>query len=138
MTGNDITLVSYGSTLNIVYEAAKKLKDYSIGCEVIDVQSLIPFDLEKDIVKSIIKTKRLVIVDEDVPGGGSSYILQELLKRQDIYQYLDSEPTLLTAKDHRPPYGSDGDYISKPSVEDVFEKVYSVMYESDPSKFKEV
>ena len=138
MTGNDITLVSYGSTLNIVYEAAKKLKDYSIGCEVIDVQSLIPFDLEKDIVKSIIKTNRLVIVDEDVPGGGSSYILQELLKKQDIYQYLDSEPTLLTAKDHRPPYGSDGDYISKPSVEDVFEKVYSVMYESDPGKFKEI
>ena len=136
--GNDITLISYGSTLNIVYNVALELEEYNIECEVIDVQSLIPFDINKDIVKSVIKTNRLMIIDEDVPGGGSSYILQELFKKQNVYQYLDSEPFLLTAKDHRPPYGSDGDYISKPSHEDIFEKIYSIIYESDPNRFEKL
>ena len=136
--GNDITLISYGSTLNIVYNVALELEEYNIECEVIDVQSLIPFDINKDIVKSVIKTNRLMIIDEDVPGGGSSYILQELFKKQNVYQYLDSEPFLLTAKDHRPPYGSDGDYISKPSHEDIFEKIYSILYESDPNRFEKL
>ena len=134
--GDDITLVSYGSTFNIVMNVAEEIKNYGISCEVIDVQSLIPFDIKKEISKSVIKTNRLLIIDEDLPGGCSSFILQELLEKQDIYKHLDSEPSLLTAKDHRPPYGSDGDYTSKPSFEDIFEKIYSIMRESDPEKYK--
>ena len=136
--GKDITLVSYGSTLNIVNKVALEIKKYDIDCEVIDVQSLIPFDLSKNISKSVIKTNRLMIIDEDVPGGGSSFILQELLNNQDIYKYLDSKPFLLTAKEHRPPYGSDGDYVSKPSFEDIFEEIYSVMNEANPDKYKKL
>ena len=136
--GTDITLVSYGSTFNIVINVAEEIEKYGISCEVIDVQSLIPFDIKKEISKSVIKTNRLLIIDEDLPGGCSSYILQELLEKQDIYKYLDSKPSLLTAKDHRPPYGSDGDYASKPSFEDIFEKIYLIMRESDPEKYKEL
>ncbi|MBT4237260.1 MAG: transketolase [Cryomorphaceae bacterium] len=136
--GNDITLVSYGSTVNIVNKVAKEIQNFNIDCEVIDLQSLIPFDLSKNIYKSIIKTNRLMIIDEDVPGGGSSFILQELLNSQDIYEHLDSKPCLVTAKEHRPPYGSDGDYISKPSFEDIFEEVYTVMNEANPSKYKKL
>ena len=136
--GGDITLVSYGSTVNIVNKVAREIQKYNIDCEVIDVQSLIPFDLSKNISKSIIKTNRLMIIDEDVPGGGSSFILQELLTNQDIYEYLDSKPCLVTAKEHRPPYGSDGDYISKPSFEDIFEEIYTVMNEANPNKYKKL
>ena len=136
--GTDITLVSYGSTFNIVINVAEEIEKYGISCEVIDVQSLIPFDIKKEISKSVIKTNRLLIIDEDLPGGCSSYILQELLEKQDIYEHLDSKPSLLTAKDHRPPYGSDGDYASKPSFEDIFERIYSIMRESDPEKYKEL
>ena len=136
--GNDITLVSYGSTLNIVHEVVKEIKKLDIECELIDVQSLIPFDISKNIIKSIKKTSRLLIIDEDVPGGASSYILQELLNNQNCYQFLDSEPKLLTAKEHRPPYGSDGDYASKPSFEDIFDEIYNIMRESDPKKFKKL
>ena len=134
--GSDITLVSYGSTLNIVINVAEEIEKYGISCEVLDVQSLLPFDIKKEISKSIIKTNRLLIIDEDMPGGGSTYILQELLENQDIYRHLDSEPSLLTAKDHRPPYGSDGDYISKPSFEDIFERIYAIMREANPEKYK--
>ena len=136
--GNDITLVSYGSTVNIVNKVAKEIQNFNIDCEVIDLQSLIPFDLSKNISKSIIKTNRLMIIDEDVPGGASSFILQELLNSQDIYKHLDSKPCLVTAKEHRPPYGSDGYYISKPSFEDIFEEVYTVMNEANPSKYKKL
>ena len=136
--GSDITLVSYGSTLNIVINVAEEIEKHGISCEVIDVQSLLPFDIKKEISKSIIKTNRLLIIDEDMPGGGSSYILQELLENQDIYRHLDSEPSLLTAKDHRPPYGSDGDYISKPSFEDIFEEIYAIMREANPDKFNKL
>ena len=136
--GKDITLVSYGSTVNIVNKVAKEIQKYNIDCEVIDVQCLIPFDLSKSISKSVIKTNRLMIIDEDVPGGGSSFILQELLTNQNIYKYLDSKPCLLTAKEHRPPYGSDGDYISKPSFEDIFEEIYNVMNEANPNKYKKL
>lgn len=135
-TGSDITVISYGSTFNIVAKVAEKLKDFNVDCEVIDLQSLIPFDTKKEISKSIIKTNKLLIVDEDVPGGASSYILQELLEKQNIFKSLDSEPCLLTAKEHRPPYGSDGDYISKPSFEDIFDKIYSIMNEHNPSKYR--
>ena len=133
--GKDITIVSYGSTLKIVSTVAFELEKVGINCEVIDIQTLIPFDQSKKIRRSLSKTNRLLIVDEDVPGGGSSYILQELLKKQNIYNLLDSAPELLTAKEHRPSYAEDGDYFSKPSKEDVFEKIISIMHEVDPNKY---
>jgi len=133
--GADLTIVSYGSTLRVVEQAAKELLEVDIDVEIIDIQSLIPFDLQKDISKSIEKTNRILIVDEDVPGGASAYILNEILEHQNIYQNLDSKPHILTAKEHRPAYGTDGDYFSKPSVEDVFEKVYSIFHEVDPNSF---
>lgn len=133
--GNDITLVSYGSTLRIVEEAAKELMEVGINAEVIDVQSLLPFDIHQDITKSIQKTNRLLVIDEDVPGGASSYILSEILDKQNAYRYLDSKPACLTAKAHRPAYGTDGDYFSKPSAEDIFEKVYEIFNEVNPTDF---
>ena len=134
-TGADLTIVSYGSTLRIVEKAAKELLEVDIDVEIIDIQSLIPFDLQKDISKSIDKTNRLLIVDEDVPGGASAYILDEILQHQEVYQNLDSKPQVLTAKEHRPAYGSDGDYFSKPSSDDVFENVYSMFHELDPNSY---
>ncbi len=134
--GKDITIVSYGSTLRIVEQAAKELLEVGIACEVIDAQSLIPFDNKMDILESVKKTNRLLVVDEDVPGGASAFILQQVIDVQNAYDYLDSKPQALTAKSHRPPYGSDGDYFTKPSVEDVYEKVYGMMVESNPRKFK--
>jgi pyruvate/2-oxoglutarate/acetoin dehydrogenase E1 component/TPP-dependent pyruvate/acetoin dehydrogenase alpha subunit len=133
--GTDITLVSYGSTLRIVEEAAKELSQVGIDAEVIDIQSLLPLDLNKDLVKSIAKTNRILVIDEDVPGGASTYILQHILDEQDGYKYLDSKPQTLTAQSHRAAYGTDGDYFSKPSTEDVFEKVYSMMHEVNPINF---
>ncbi|KIA86210.1 thiamine pyrophosphate-dependent enzyme [Flavobacterium sp. AED] len=133
--GTDITLVSYGSTLRLVQQAAKELLEVGIDCEVIDLQSLLPFDINQDVVKSIAKTNRLLVIDEDVPGGASAYILQQIIEQQDAYTYLDSKPQTLTAKAHRPAYGTDGDYFSKPSAEDIFEKVYGMMNEVNPSKF---
>ncbi|MGY8918736.1 MAG: alpha-ketoacid dehydrogenase subunit alpha/beta [Flavobacteriales bacterium] len=133
--GSDLTVVSYGSTLNLIQEVVQELSDFNISIELIDVQTLIPFDLEKEISKSVSKTNKLLIVDEDVPGGGTGYILNELISNQNIYNYLDSEPKILSAKDHRPAYGTDGDYFSKPSKEDVFELVYEIMNESDPHNF---
>jgi len=133
--GSDLTIVSYGSTLRIVEQAAKELLEVDIDVEIIDAQSLIPFDLQKDISKSVEKTNRLLIIDEDVPGGASAYILNEILEHQNIYQNLDSKPQILTAKEHRPAYGTDGDYFSKPSTDDVFEKVYNMFHEVDPSSF---
>ncbi|WP_338358007.1 alpha-ketoacid dehydrogenase subunit alpha/beta [Yeosuana marina] len=133
--GTDITLVSYGSTLRIVEQAAKELQLVDIDVEIIDVQSLLPFDINHDIVKSLAKTNRVMIIDEDVPGGASAYILNEILNTQNGYQYLDSKPKTLTAKAHRPAYGTDGDYFSKPSIEDVFEAVYEVMHELSPTNF---
>ncbi len=134
-TGSDITVVSYGSTLRLVQAAAEKLAEMNIQVEVIDLQSLIPFDTTTVVGASVQKTNRLLIVDEDVPGGGSAYILSQLLEKQNIYQHLDSQPTLLTAKAHRPAYGTDGDYFSKPSLEDIVEKVYAIMHESKPNRF---
>lgn len=133
--GTDITLVSYGSTLRLVQQAAKELFESGIDCEIIDLQSLLPFDINHDIVKSIAKTNRLLIIDEDVPGGASAYILQQIVEEQNAYIHLDSKPQTLTAKAHRPAYGTDGDYFSKPSAEDIYEKVYEMMNEVNPSKF---
>ena len=120
--GTDITIVSYGSTLRLVEQAARELLEVGINAEVIDVQSLIPFDINNDIAKSLNKTNRILIVDEDVPGGASAYILSKILNQDNAYENLDSAPSLLTAKDHRPAYGSDGDYFSKPSVNDILKK----------------
>lgn len=133
--GQDITVVSYGSTLRIIEQAAEELAEIGIDIELIDVQSLSPFDLNHDIVKSVEKTNRLLVIDEDVPGGASAFILQKIIDEQNAYQYLDSKPQTLTAKEHRPAYGTDGDYFSKPSAEDVFEKVYAIMHEFNPQKF---
>lgn len=134
--GTDITIVSYGSTLRLVEEAAKELLQVGIHVEVIDAQSILPFDLNHDCVKSLAKTNRLLVVDEDVPGGASAYILQQIVEVQEGYKFLDSQPSTLTAKAHRPAYGTDGDYFSKPSTEDIFEKVYEIMNEVNPQKFK--
>jgi pyruvate/2-oxoglutarate/acetoin dehydrogenase E1 component/TPP-dependent pyruvate/acetoin dehydrogenase alpha subunit len=133
--GNDITVVSYGSTLRIVQEAAVELECMGIHIEVIDPQTLYPFDTENVCGASLKKTSKLLVVDEDLPGAGSSYILQKILEGQNGYYSLDAQPKTLTAKEHRPPYGSDGDYFSKPSVDDVIETVYAMMNEANPSKY---
>ncbi|NRT14655.1 pyruvate/2-oxoglutarate/acetoin dehydrogenase E1 component/TPP-dependent pyruvate/acetoin dehydrogenase alpha subunit [Flavobacterium sp. 28A] len=133
--GVDITLVSYGSTLRLVEQAARELLEIGIDCEIIDLQSLLPFDVNKDLVESIKKTNRLLVIDEDVPGGASAYIMQQIIEQQDGYNFLDSKPQTLTAKAHRPSYGTDGDYFSKPSTEDIYEKVYAMMSEVNPAKF---
>ena len=135
-TGKDITVVSYGSTLKLVEDVVNSLKQVDIDIELIDVQSLLPFDINKDVVKSIQKTNRLIIIDEDVPGGASAYLLNEILEKQNAYGYLDSKPVTLTAKPHRAAYGTDGDYFSKPNEEDIFEAIYGIMNEANPTKYK--
>lgn len=134
-SGNDITVVSYGSTLRLIEQAANELMAAGIDVEIIDVQSLLPFDKNHDIAKSIQKTNRLLIIDEDLPGGASAYIMQQVLEVQNAYNYLDSAPQTLTAQPHRPAYGTDGDYFSKPSVEDIYEKIHSIMNEVNPLKY---
>lgn len=133
--GTDITVVSYGSTLRLCEAAAAELADFGIETEIIDVQSLLPFDRNNDIVKSIAKTNKLIVIDEDVPGGASAYILQQIIEQQDAFKHLDSKPQTLTAKAHRPAYGTDGDYFSKPSADDIFEKIYEMMHEFCPAKY---
>ncbi|WP_017259640.1 alpha-ketoacid dehydrogenase subunit alpha/beta [Pedobacter arcticus] len=137
-TGKDLTIISYGSTLKLVMEACKELEDYGVDVEVIDAQTLMPFDLEMDCQKSLAKTNKLLIVDEDVPGGASAFILRDVLERQNGYFYLDAKPETMTGKDHRTPYGSDGDYFSKPSVDDIIEKVYEIVKNAKPSQFKSI
>ena len=134
--GTDLTVVSYGSTLRIVEDVALELQQVAINIEIIDAQSLLPFDLNHDCAKSLSKTNKLLIIDEDIPGGASAYILQEILENQNGYKYLDSKPATLTAKAHRTAYGTDGDYFSKPSAEDIFEKIYEIMHEENPTKYK--
>ena len=134
--GKDITVVSYGSTLKLVEDVVNSLKQVDIDIELIDVQSLLPFDINHDVVKSIQKTNRLIIIDEDVPGGASAYLLNEILEKQNAYEYLDSKPVTLSAKAHRAAYGTDGDYFSKPNEEDIFEAIYSIMNEVNPTKYK--
>jgi pyruvate/2-oxoglutarate/acetoin dehydrogenase E1 component len=133
--GSDITLVTYGSTWRLVMEAAKELESVGVSAEVIDVQSLIPFDVNHHIVDSISKTNRVLFIDEDVPGGATAYMMQKVLEEQKAYFHLDGEPRTLSAKAHRPAYGTDGDYFSKPSADDIFEVVYAMMNESSPSKY---
>jgi len=133
--GTDITVISYGSTLRIVLEAAHELEKMGILIEVIDPQTLYPFDIENICGASLKKTSKHLIVDEDLPGAASAYILQKVLENQKGYYSLDSQPKTLCAKEHRPPYGSDGDYFCKPSLDDIIESVYTIMTESDPYKF---
>jgi 2-oxoisovalerate dehydrogenase E1 component len=134
--GTDITIVTYGSMCRIVMEAAEELAKAGISCEIIDVQTLLPFDLSHTIADSIRKTNRVIFADEDVPGGGTAFMMQKVLEEQDAYRFLDSRPRTIAAKEHRPAYGSDGDYFSKPNSEDIFDAVYEVMSEADPSSFK--
>ncbi len=134
-SGVDLTLVTYGSCCRIALEAAEQLKEVDIDVEIIDVQSLLPFDLDHDIVKSLKKTNRILFLDEDVPGGATAYMMQKVLEEQNGYYHLDSPAATLTAKNHRPAYGSDGDYFSKPSVDDVFEKVYAIMQDAEPGLY---
>lgn len=136
--GEDITLVTYGSTCRIVMEATKQLEQIGISAEVIDIQSLIPFDTTGTIINSLKKTNRIAFIDEDVPGGATAYMLQKVLEENSGYQYLDSKPITITGKEHRAAYGSDGDYFSKPSIEDVVENVYDLISESDPNNYPEI
>ena len=137
-TGDDITIVSYGSTLRLVEKAAIELETLNIYVEVIDVQTLIPFDIDHTIKESLKKTNKLLIIDEDLPGAASSYILQKIIEEQDAFKLLDSKPITLTSKPHRPAYGSDGDYFSKPSIDDIIEKANKIMNEYDPKNYPEI
>lgn len=134
-SGTDVTVVSYGSTLRLVQEAALELDKIGISIEIIDAQCLQPFDKEHICATSLKKTNRLLVVDEDVPGGASAFILQQILEEQGGYYHLESKPLTLSAKAHRPPYGSDGDYFTKPSVDDIIESVYKIMNDVNPQQF---
>ena len=136
--GSDITVVTYGSLIRMVEEVAKQLTEVDISIEIIDVQTLLPFDINEVIVESLSKTNRILFVDEDVPGGASAFMMQQVLEKQGGYQLLDSDPKTLTAKEHRPAYGSDGDYFSKPSLEDIFDAAYEIMSESNPAAFPSI
>ncbi|WP_299823324.1 thiamine pyrophosphate-dependent enzyme [uncultured Pontibacter sp.] len=136
--GSDITIVTYGSMCRIVLEAAKQLEEFGISAEVIDVQTLLPFDIEHVITDSIRKTNRVLFADEDVPGGATAYMMQQVVDEQGAWRYLDSKPQCLSAHAHRPPYSSDGDYFSKPNAEDVFETVYEILNEADPEAFPKI
>ncbi|MBJ6118457.1 transketolase [Pontibacter sp. BT310] len=133
--GSDVTIVTYGSMCRIVMEAARQLEEFGISAEVIDVQTLLPFDIEHVITDSIKKTSRVLFTDEDVPGGASAFMMQQVVDEQGAWRWLDSKPQCLAAQAHRPPYGSDGDYFSKPNTDDVFEAVYDIMHEADPKTF---
>lgn len=133
--GSDVTVVTYGSTWRIVSEAAKELQSLGIDIEVIDAQSLLPFDVSHQTLESVKKTNRLVVIDEDVPGGASAYLLHKIVEEQGAFNYLDSAPKTITSKEHRPAYASDGDYFSKPSVDDVVEGIYNLMNEVNPKEF---
>ncbi len=133
--GKDITIVTYGSMCRIILSAAEQLEKVGISCEVIDVQSLLPFDLEHKIVESIQKTNRVLFADEDMPGATTAYMMQKVVEEQGAYKFLDSKPQCLAAQPHRPAYASDGDYFSKPNEEDIFDKVYAMMSEVNPQKF---
>jgi len=136
--GNDITVVSYGSTFNICLEAVKELNNYNISCELIDIQTLIPFDVNHLVSKSLAKTNKIIFIDEDVPGGATAFMLDQVINKQKGYFHLDSQPVTLTAKEHRPAYGTDGDYFSKPSLNDIKEAIYNIMHESNPKEFPSI
>jgi 2-oxoisovalerate dehydrogenase E1 component len=133
--GDDLTLVTYGSCVRIAQDASKQLKEFGINVELIDVQTLLPFDLTEMILDSIRKTGRVLFFDEDVPGGATAFMMQQVIEGQGAYRYLRSEPRTLAAKEHRPAYSTDGDYFSNPNAEDVFDAVYAMMHSADPGKY---
>ena len=133
--GNDVTIVGYGSTLRVIQDAMKRLSEVGISCELIDVQTLLPFDINHSIVESLKKTNRIVFIDEDVPGGATAYMMQKVMEEQHGYKYLDAQPLTISAKAHRPAYGTDGDYFSKPNAEDIFIAIYGMMNEANPTQF---
>ena len=136
-SGEDITIVTYGACVRIAEAACKQLEQDGISAELIDVQTLIPFDLNHSIVESLKKTNRILFLDEDVPGGATAYMMQEVLEKQKGYQYLDSPPTTLSAREHRPPYGTDGDYFSKPNAEDIYNTAFHIVHEAEPGRFSD-
>lgn len=136
--GDDVTIVTYGSCVRIAMDACSVLKDAGISCELIDVQTLLPFDIHHKIVASIKKTNKVLFLDEDVPGGATAFMLQQVMEEQKAFQWLDSEPKTLTAAANRTAYGSDGDYFCKPSIDDVFDAVYAMMNDYDPQRFPEL
>jgi 2-oxoisovalerate dehydrogenase E1 component len=136
--GSDVTIITYGSMCRIVMDAAQQLDEIGISCEVIDVQTLMPFDVHHNIIDSVKKTNRVVFADEDVPGGASAFMMQKVLEEQEGYRYLDSSPLTIAAKEHRPAYGSDGDYFSKPNAEELFDKIYALMSEVEPESYPDI
>ncbi|MNY30324.1 Pyruvate dehydrogenase E1 component subunit beta [compost metagenome] len=136
--GTDLTIVSYGSTFNLCEAAAKSLGELGISVELIDAQTLLPFDINGMVAESLKKTNRLMIVDEDVSSGATAFLLDQILVKQGGYVHLDSAPVTLSAKDHRPAYGTDGDYFSKPSIDDIVESAYAIMNEADPKGFPSI
>ncbi len=136
--GTDITIVTYGSCVRIAQDAVKQLKEFSISCELIDVQTLLPFDLDHTITESLKKTNRILFFDEDVPGGATAYMMQKVLEEQKGYYYLDAEPRTITSKNHRAAYSTDGDYFSNPNAEDVFDAIYNIMHDDDPVKYPKI
>lgn len=136
--GTDITMVTYGSCVRIAEEAVRDLAQVGISVELIDAQTLLPFDKYHLIAKSVQKTNKLIVIDEDVPGGASAYMLERILQEQDVFNYLDAEPKTLAAKAHRTPYGTDGDYFTKPNAESMFDAVYEIMNAYNPSKYPDI
>lgn len=136
--GEDITLITYGSCVRIAQDAVEQLKDFNINVELIDVQSLLPFDINKTIVESLKKTNKIVFFDEDVPGGATSFMMQKVLEEQEGYKYLDANPATITAKEHRAAYTTDGDYYSNPNAEEVFDAIYRIMHEYNPGKYEKI
>jgi pyruvate/2-oxoglutarate/acetoin dehydrogenase E1 component len=137
-TGTDITIVTYGSCVRIAQDALNQLQEVGIDAELIDVQTLIPFDKPHIITESLKKTNKILFFDEDVPGGATSYMMQQVLEFQKGFRFLDSEPRTLSAKEHRAAYSTDGDYFSNPNAEDVFDIVYNIMHEYNPEKFPKI
>ncbi|MFZ4564102.1 MAG: transketolase C-terminal domain-containing protein, partial [Bacteroidales bacterium] len=136
--GSDITIVTYGSCVKIAQEAMPQITDFGISVELIDVQTLLPFDINHEILKSLKKTNKILFFDEDGSGGATAFMMQKVIEGQGGYRYLDAEPRTLTANDHRPAYTNDGDYFSNPNAEDVFEMVYEMMHEYNPNKYPRI
>lgn len=136
--GSDVTVVSYGASLDIAKSAIDKLSGLGISSELIDVRTLLPFDIPGVILNSLKKTNRIIFIDEDVPGGATAYMMQQVLEVQGGYKYLDSQPVTVTSKAHRPAYGNDGDYFSKPNAEEIFDAIYKMMHESNPAQYSEI
>jgi pyruvate/2-oxoglutarate/acetoin dehydrogenase E1 component len=136
--GTDVTLVTYGSCVRIAQDAVEQLKEYGISVELIDVQSLLPFDLHHTIASSVAKTNKVVFFDEDVPGGATAFMMQQVLEVQKAFHFLDAAPVTITAQEHRAAYSSDGDYFSNPNAEDVFDTIYNIMHEYNPSRYPKI